>query len=62
MAGLGLLLIRSPKSDDILSHLRSDLAIDSHNYEPYMFDWRFRADILSNIISNVVVHSVLSYP
>lgn len=47
MTGLGLLLIRSPDSEDILNHLRKDLIIDSQNDEPFLSDWRFRADILS---------------
>lgn len=34
MTGLGLLLIRSPESDDILDHLQKDLTIDSQTGEP----------------------------
>ncbi|MGC1134502.1 MAG: hypothetical protein WA941_16860 [Nitrososphaeraceae archaeon] len=47
MTGLGLLLIRSPESNDILDHLQNDLTIDSQEYEPLLSDWRFRADVLS---------------
>lgn len=47
MTGLGLLLIRSPKSNDILDHLENDLTIDSQEDEPILSDWRFRADVLS---------------
>jgi HEAT repeat protein len=47
MTGLGLLLIKSPESDDILGRLRKDLTLDSQTREPYLSDWRFRADILS---------------
>jgi hypothetical protein len=47
MTGLGLLLIRSPESDDILGHLQNDLTIDSQTDEPYLSDWRFRADVVS---------------
>lgn len=47
MAGLSLLLIRSPESDDILGHLQNDLTIDSQTDEPYLSDWRFLADVVS---------------
>lgn len=48
MTGLGLLLIRSSESYDILGHLQNDLTIDSQEKnESYLFDWRFREDIIS---------------
>ena len=52
MTGLGLLLIRSSDSYDILGHLQNDLTIDSQEYEPYLSDWRFRADTFS-ILKNI---------
>ena len=43
MAGLSLLLIRSPESS-----LSSEyLTIDSQTDEPYLSDWRFLADVVS---------------
>ena len=47
MTGLGLLLIKSPESNDILVRLRKDLTIDSQTHDPYISDWRFQSDILS---------------
>jgi HEAT repeat protein len=52
MTGLGLLLIRSPESYDILGHLQNDLTIVSQEYEPQLSDWRFRTDTLS-ILKNI---------